>query len=53
MTYYPLGKAFDKQIKTIQDHGKKQVENLENLKPLEGSKAIKYDDKSLELKQET
>ena len=53
MTYYPLGKAFDKQIKTIQDHGKKQVENLKNLKPLEGSKAIKYDDKSLELKQET
>ena len=52
-TYSPLGKAFDKQIKTIQDHGKKQVENLENLKPLEGSKAIKYDDKSLELKQET
>ena len=42
--YYPLGKAFDKQIKTIEDQGKKQVDALENLKPIEGSKAIKYDD---------
>ena len=25
-TYSPLGKAFDKQIKTIEDQGKKQVE---------------------------
>ena len=24
-TYYPLGKAFDKQIKTIQNQGKKLV----------------------------
>ena len=32
-TYSPLGKAFEKQIKTIEDHGKKQVEALENLKP--------------------
>ena len=52
-TYSPLGKAFDKQIKTIEEPGKKQVEALENLKPLEGSKAIKYDDGSLEQKQET
>ena len=40
-TYSPLGKTFDKQMKTIEDHGKKQVETLENLKPVEGSKAIK------------
>ena len=32
-TYSPLGKAFEKQIKTIEDHGKKQIEALENLKP--------------------
>ena len=32
-TYSPLGKAFEKQIKTIEDHDKKQVETLENLKP--------------------
>ena len=50
-TYSPLGKAFDKQIKAIEDHGKKQVEALENLKPIEGSKAITYDDESLEQKK--
>ena len=49
-TYSPLGKAFKKQTKAIEDHGKKQVEALENLKPIEGSKAITYDDESLEQK---
>ena len=52
-TYSPLGKAFDKQITKIEDHGKKQVKALENLKPVEVSKAIKYGDESLALKQET
>ena len=33
--YSPLGKAFDKQIKTIEDQGKKQVDALEKLKPEE------------------
>ena len=31
-THSPLGKAFEKQIKTIKDQGKKQVDALENLK---------------------
>ena len=31
-TYSPLGKAFDKQIKTIEDQRKKQVDALNNLK---------------------
>ena len=31
-TYTPLGKAFDKQIKTIDDQGQKQVEALNALK---------------------
>ena len=31
-TYSPLGKIFDKQIKTIEDQGKKQIEALTNLK---------------------
>ena len=30
--YSPLGKAFEKQVKTIEDQGKKQTEALENLK---------------------
>ena len=31
-TYSPLGKAFDKQIKTIEDQGKKQADALNTLK---------------------
>ena len=31
-TYSPTGKAFEKQIKTIEDLGKKQVEVLNSLK---------------------
>ena len=31
-TYSPLGKAFEKQIKTIEDQGEKQVEALNTLK---------------------
>ena len=36
-TYSPLGKAFEKQIKTIEDQGKKQIDALKVLEP----KAIK------------
>ena len=32
-TYSSLGKAFQKQIKTIEDQGQKQVETLKGLKP--------------------
>ena len=32
-TYSPLGKAFEKQTKTTEDQGQKQVEALENLRP--------------------
>ena len=39
-TYSSLGKAFDKQIKTIKDQGKKQIDALENLKPKEETKPI-------------
>ena len=33
-TYSPSGKAFEKQIKTIEDQGRKQVEALKVLKSL-------------------
>ena len=49
-TYSPLGKAFEKQIKTIEDEGEKQIVVLKDLKP----KAITYnDDESLEQKEES
>ena len=35
-----MGKAFEKQIKTIEDQGEKQVEALKDLKPKEQTKAI-------------
>ena len=34
-TYCPLGKAFEKQTKTIEDQGKKQIDALVALKPKE------------------
>ena len=43
-TYSDLGKAFEKQIKTIEDQGEKQVDALESLKPKEQTKPI--EDKS-------
>ena len=39
-TYSPLGKAFEKQIKTIEDKGQKQIDSLECLKPKEQTKSI-------------
>ena len=40
-TYSPLGKAFQKQIKTIKEQGTKQVEALEVLKPIKQKLAFK------------
>ena len=45
-TYSPLGKAFEKQIKTIKDQGEKQVEALKDLKPKEQTKPIKSKSKN-------
>ena len=39
----PLGKAFKKQIKTIEDQGKKQVKALEDLKSKLKSKSKSID----------
>ena len=39
-SYSYLGKALEKQTKTIEDQGKKQVEALNILKPKEQTKAI-------------
>ena len=43
-TYSLLGKAIEKQIKTIEDQGEKQVDALKDLKPKEQTKPI--EDKS-------
>ena len=43
-----MGKAFEKQIKTIEDQGQKQTDALENLKPKGETKPIegKYNNQS-------
>ena len=38
-TYCPLGKAFEKQIKTVKDQRQKQAEALKDLKPKEQKKS--------------
>ena len=39
-TYSLLGKAFEKQIKAIEDQGQKHIDALENLKPKKETKPI-------------
>ena len=39
-TYSPLGKAFEKQVKTVEDQGQKQINALKDLKPKEQTKPI-------------
>ena len=56
-TYFPLGKAFEKQIKTIEDQGKKQIDTLKTLKPkevevIEDKSNYKYDKNLYELSNE-
>ena len=41
-TYSPLSKAFEKQIKTIEEQGEKQVEALEFLKIITQKLTIKH-----------
>ena len=49
-----MGKAFEKQIKTIEDQGQKQVEALKDLKPKEQTKAIEgKSDNELSMQKET
>ena len=39
-TYSPLGQAFEKQIKTIEDKGQKSIDALKDLKPKEQTKQL-------------
>ena len=47
-TYSPLGKAFEKQTKTIENQGEKQTDALKSLKPEEikpkQTKPVEYGD---------
>ena len=51
--YYPLGRAFEKQIKTIEGQGKKQIDALKPLEPKEKIVHVNddYEDKLLYSKE--
>ena len=42
-TYSPLGKAFEKQIKTIEDQGEKQIKSIQDQGQLKAIKKYDYD----------
>ena len=43
-TYSPLGKAFEKQIKTIEDQREKQIKVIQNQGHIKKIKKYTYDD---------
>ena len=43
-TYSPLGKAFEKQIKTIEDQGEKQIKAIQDQGQVKTIKKYDYDD---------
>ena len=42
-TYSPLGKAFEKQIKTIEDQGEKQIKAIQDQGQVKKNKKYDYD----------
>ena len=42
-TYFPLGKALEKQIKTIEDQGEKQIKAIQDQGQVETIKKYAYD----------
>ena len=46
-TYFPLGKAFEKQMKTIEDQGEKQIKAIQDNKQLQLTNKYDYKDKLL------
>ena len=42
-TYSPLGKTFEKQTKTIEDQGEKQIKAIQDKRPIKSIKKFTYD----------
>ena len=42
-TYSPLGKAFEKQAKTIEDKGEKQIKAIQDKRPIKSIEKFPYD----------
>ena len=43
LTYSPLGKAFEKQTKTIEDQVEKQIKAIQDKRPIKSIKKFTYD----------
>ena len=43
LTYSPLGKAFEKQTKTIKDQGEKQIKAIQDKGPIKSIEKFTYD----------
>ena len=43
LTYSPLGKAFEKQTKTIKDQGEKQIKSIQDKGPIKSIEKFTYD----------
>ena len=52
-TYSPLGKAFEKQTKIIEDQGEKQIRPIQNKRPIKSIEKFTYDvnDNAIVLKE--
>ena len=48
-TKFTLGKAFEKQIKTIEHQGEKQIKALKNLKPEKQTKSVRFFQKVMKM----
>ena len=42
-TYSPLGKAFEKQTKTIKEQGEKQIKPIQDKRPIKSTEKFTYD----------
>ena len=45
-TYFPLGKAFEKQTKTVEDQGEKQIKGIQDQGHVKTVKKCDYDDEN-------
>ena len=42
-TYSPLGKAFEKRTKTIEDQGERQIKSIQEKRPIKSIEKFTYD----------
>ena len=51
-TYSPLGKALEKQIKTIEDQGQRQIKSIQNQGEIKAIKKYSFDNEKISEQKE-